>query len=273
MTGDRTITNAGRAAMNGGLSAKLAWSEPDPESERIAGLVARLAEEDGPADDSLGWPHALWGLIDGAVRTRWSLPEEHGGVACPRPLLVERYAQLAEGSLTAVFILSQHDAGVRRLVASSDRAVAAIWLRAIGEGRAFTTVGISHLTTSRRLGAAGQGRRDRAGALPARRHDTVGDGRGTCPCSRDGSRSGRWPADALCAAGGSARSESRYAVSAGGAASVVHHRGRLERRDDRGIRPTGRTGARRHVQPGRRRDCGARDVGLGAGAGARRWRL
>ncbi len=138
--------------MNDGVRSKLAWSEPDREDERIAALVARLTEQDGPADDALGWPDALWELIDRAGASRWSLPKEHGGLRCPRPLLVQRYAQLAEGSLTAVFILSQHDAGVRRMVASSDRAVSAKWLSAIGQGRAFTTVGISHLTTSRRLG-------------------------------------------------------------------------------------------------------------------------
>jgi len=67
-------------------------------------------------------------------------------------LLVERYARLAGGSLTAVFILSQHDAAVRRLMAAPANTTAARWLHAIGAGRAFTTVGISHLTTSRRLG-------------------------------------------------------------------------------------------------------------------------
>ncbi len=84
---------------------------------------------------------------------RWSLSAEFGGAACPRPLLVQRYAQLAGGSLTAVFILSQHDAGVRRLLAAPESDIAHGWLAAIGGGRAFTTVGISHLTTSRRLGA------------------------------------------------------------------------------------------------------------------------
>ena len=54
--------------------------------------------------------------------------------------------------MTAAFILSQHDAGVRRLLSASDRPAAQRWLDAIAEGRAFTTVGISQLTTSRRHG-------------------------------------------------------------------------------------------------------------------------
>jgi butyryl-CoA dehydrogenase len=139
--------------MNPGLVAKLAWLEPDPESDRVVELIARLAEEDGRADDGRGWPNALWSAIEAGQATHWSLPAEHRGVACARPLLVQRYAQLAGGSLTAVFVLSQHDAAVRRLIASPESTAAGHWLRAIGEGRAFTTVGISHLTTSRRLGA------------------------------------------------------------------------------------------------------------------------
>ncbi len=78
--------------------------------------------------------------------------EEFGGEGCPRPLLIQRYAQLATGSLCAVFILSQHDAAVRRLVESRANSSATHWLHEIGAGRAFVTVGISHLTTSRRLG-------------------------------------------------------------------------------------------------------------------------
>ncbi len=91
-------------------------------------------------------------MLEETGATRWSLMPEFGGAACSRPVLVQRYAMLAGGSLTAVFILSQHDAGVRRLQAAPERDAAARWLTAIGEGRAFTTVGISHLTTSRRLG-------------------------------------------------------------------------------------------------------------------------
>jgi alkylation response protein AidB-like acyl-CoA dehydrogenase len=63
-----------------------------------------------------------------------------------------RYAKLAEGSLTAAFILSQHDAAIRRLVAGRSESRAEDWLDRIGSGDVLATVGISHLTTSRRLG-------------------------------------------------------------------------------------------------------------------------
>jgi butyryl-CoA dehydrogenase len=130
----------------------LTWTEAEPDSARLNELLARLAEEDGRADAADLWPAALWNLISEAGATRWSLATDYGGHGCPRPLLVQRYAQLATASLTAVFVLSQHDAAIRRLADSSANPTAARWLAAIGAGRAFVTVGISHLTTSRRLG-------------------------------------------------------------------------------------------------------------------------
>src|SRR5512135_309991 len=122
----------------------------DPEG--LSALVARLAEADGPADEAGVWPEALWGLVAGAGAVGWSLPRSLGGEECDRPTLVGRAARVAQGSLTAAFILSQHDAGVRRLLAASDRKVARHWLGEIAAGRAFTSVGISQLTTSRRYG-------------------------------------------------------------------------------------------------------------------------
>ena len=113
-----------------------------------------------------------------AARRDGRFQQEFGGESCPRPLLVQRYAQLAEGSLTAVFILSQHDAAVRRLIAAPANGTAARWLHAIGAGRAFTTVGISHLTTSRRLGPQAIKVAEVApGELSPRRDDPVGHGR------------------------------------------------------------------------------------------------
>ncbi|MFO0890481.1 MAG: acyl-CoA dehydrogenase family protein [Isosphaeraceae bacterium] len=138
--------------MSNSLVSTPPWTEADPEGDRISDLVAALAEHDGKADAAGDWSEDLWSLLEHAGAARWSIPVEYGGASIARPLLVQRYARLAEGSLTAVFILSQHDAAVRRLTAS-DRPVALKWLSAIASGEAFATVGISQLTTSRRLGS------------------------------------------------------------------------------------------------------------------------
>jgi butyryl-CoA dehydrogenase len=140
-------------ATSDGVAGKLAWSEADPDEAMIGTATAELGAEDSRASDRDEWPAALWATLERIGGPRWTIREEFGGLACARPLLVQRYARLAGGSLTAVFVLSQHDAAIRRLLAAPGNPVAERWLRAIGRGDAMATVGISHLTTSRRLGA------------------------------------------------------------------------------------------------------------------------
>ena len=131
-----------------------AWSEfhTAEAADRLTAMAGRLAEADGPADESGEWPEALWSLLVELGAPRWALPTSVGGEDCDRPTIVQRYARVAEGSLTAAFILSQHDAGARRLMVAPHRPNARRWIESIAAGRAFTTVGISHLTTSRRHG-------------------------------------------------------------------------------------------------------------------------
>ena len=128
-----------------------AWSDlqPDPLEGALTALTERLGTLDAPADEAGVWPKELWSTLIEAKVPSWSLPGQH----LERTLLLRRYARIAEGSLTAAFILSQHDAGVRRLAAASERPCAREWLDMIGRGEAFTTVGISQLTTSRRHGS------------------------------------------------------------------------------------------------------------------------
>ncbi len=159
--------------MSGGLWEKLEWTEADPEGPLLLAATAELAAEDGRAADREEWPASLWTILERIGAPRWTLLEPFGGTSCPRPTLVQRYARLAGGSLTAVFILSQHDAAIRRLMAAGESPTATRWQQAIGRGEAVATVGISHLTTSRRLGSqairvveAGPGRYRLDGTMP-----------------------------------------------------------------------------------------------------------
>jgi len=116
-------------------------------------LVHALSQLDGPVDQAGTWPEPLWQTLVEAGANRWALPPESGGADWDRATLLARYARVAEGSMTAAFILSQHDAGVRRLAMGLPRPVAARWLKRVESGQSFTTVGLSQLTTSRRHGA------------------------------------------------------------------------------------------------------------------------
>lgn len=130
------------------------WADllADPADDRLTELTESLAALDGPADEAGDWPESLWSTITAYRVPTWALPREVGGKGCDRPQLLQRYARVAEGSLTAAFILSQHDAGVRRLATAIERPGAHSWLEMIAADEAFTTVGISQLTTSKRHG-------------------------------------------------------------------------------------------------------------------------
>ena len=98
------------------------------------------------------WSEPLWKLVVDLGGPRWSLPADFDGSPLGRVELLAHYLMLTRSSLTAAFVLSQHDAAVRRLLPAASRPVARAWLEAIARGRAFATVGISQLTTSRRHG-------------------------------------------------------------------------------------------------------------------------
>lgn len=124
------------------------WSNQATEEEGRRNEA--LASVDAEADEDGGWPEALWGILAESGATRDSLPSR----ASDRMTVLQRYGRIAEGSLTAAFILTQHDAAVRRLAAAAGRGRAEEWLGEIDAGRVFPTVGISQLTTSRRHGPA-----------------------------------------------------------------------------------------------------------------------
>ncbi len=121
-------------------------------------LTHQLAEADGPADLTDAWPAGLWNvLIDHGALT-WLIPDSFGGEGLDRITLMDRYIAIAQGSLTAAFMLSQHDAALRRIIPvaladpASGEGTAAWWLRRIVAEGLGITIGISHLTTSIRRG-------------------------------------------------------------------------------------------------------------------------
>ena len=64
--------------------------------------------------------------------------------------LLEFYVWLASGCLTTAFVMTQRSAALRRIETSENEFARNKLLAAIRSGNSFATVGISHLTTSRR---------------------------------------------------------------------------------------------------------------------------
>ncbi len=140
------------------------------EAEALAPGLATLAELDGPTDDGGAWNETLWQAVRSLGAPRWTIPTSLGGLELDRTTIVVRNALLAQSSLTAAFVLSQHDAATRRFLATIDRPVSRSWMDRLNAGEAFGTVGISQLTTSRRYGTAAM----KARALDGGRYELDG---------------------------------------------------------------------------------------------------
>jgi butyryl-CoA dehydrogenase len=112
-------------------------------------VVATLATQAAEADVSTNWPAASWQVLRQGGVLAWSIPKAFGGAGLNAVELLAGYEQLAGACLTTAFILSQREAGVRRLLASDKADLAQRWLPRLARGEAMATVGLSQLTTSR----------------------------------------------------------------------------------------------------------------------------
>lgn len=122
-------------------------------ASRVDRNVAPLRKEwqqRGVIDESV-WPAALWESLVQAGGCRWGIRQDVGGDDWSSPEILEAAIELTRGDLTTAFVWTQFLAAVQR-VDKGPRALRAKWLPRFAGGEAFTTVGISHLTTSRSLG-------------------------------------------------------------------------------------------------------------------------
>jgi alkylation response protein AidB-like acyl-CoA dehydrogenase len=99
--------------------------------------------------DDAQWPTAAWNECVSAGVTRWVISHEYGGDGASAAAVVEGCLELARGHLLVAFILSQFQAACQRLVIARSYELRERWLPKLANGECFTTVGISHLTTSR----------------------------------------------------------------------------------------------------------------------------
>ncbi len=118
-----------------------------PSEREIDSLCVKLASLATLRGESIhDWPSeslqhcgaagVYFGLSPGSV---WS---EADGIRC--------YLRLATADLTTTFIITQYMGACRRIQGSSNEVAKAKWLQQLLQGEQFATVGISHLTTSRR---------------------------------------------------------------------------------------------------------------------------
>ena len=96
------------------------------------------------------WPADSLRLCGDYGVFRWFLPRAWGGFEWSDQDLIRGYLRLSAASLTTAFIITQRSSACRWLVAGDSDAARDRWLPGLASGELFATVGISHLTTSRR---------------------------------------------------------------------------------------------------------------------------
>lgn len=118
-----------------------------PELEGLCGQLSELA----PALEKPGaWPAEQLNLCGRRGVFRWFVDVEYGGAGWSAADCLRGYMSLARACLTTTFVITQEMGAVRRIASSNVAALRERWLPLLMAGDAFATVGISHLTTSRR---------------------------------------------------------------------------------------------------------------------------
>ena len=122
-------------------------SPDDPGLDELCGRLSELAID---LDRSERWPGEGLRLCGEYGVFEWFLPGENGGQGWSEVDIVRGYLRLAAACLTTTFITTQRSGACTRIVHSDNEFVKRRFASGLARGGIFATVGISHLTTSRR---------------------------------------------------------------------------------------------------------------------------
>jgi alkylation response protein AidB-like acyl-CoA dehydrogenase len=122
-----------------------------PDSSAFDDLCQQLAQQAPDLEKPGAWPDRQLAACARFGVYEWFLPAEYGGQAWSNADVIQGYLRLSEACLTTTFVITQLMGACRRIVhgdlpEDQKRAV----LPELLSAARFATVGISHLTTSRR---------------------------------------------------------------------------------------------------------------------------
>ncbi|MDZ4821164.1 MAG: acyl-CoA dehydrogenase family protein [Planctomycetota bacterium] len=123
----------------------------NPSDPKLDHLCAQLASLTTALDVEQHWPRDQLRLCAEYGVFKWFIAPEYGGLGWSETDQVRGYLRLSSVCLTTAFILTQWHAAVRRIADSDNVSVKEQLLPGLASGQLFTSVGISHLTTSRRF--------------------------------------------------------------------------------------------------------------------------
>lgn len=121
-----------------------------PDDPALHELCEELASRAGETDLTGEWPVEQLRLCGEAGVFEWFLDPAWGGQGWSEEQVVRGYLALSQACLTTTFILTQRTGACRRIAGSENQAIKGRLLPDLISGVTFATVGISHLTTSRR---------------------------------------------------------------------------------------------------------------------------
>lgn len=118
-------------------------SPHDPALDELCGQLEELHTADQ-------WPGKQLALCGQYGVYEWFLPKVVGGQEWDEESLIQAYLKLSKSCLTTTFVITQRVGACHRIAACEDPALKEALLPPLLTGESFSTVGISHLTTSRR---------------------------------------------------------------------------------------------------------------------------
>jgi alkylation response protein AidB-like acyl-CoA dehydrogenase len=121
-----------------------------PDGPAFDDLCRKLVESASALDAAATWPAVQLRQLGDAGVYRWFVPHAWGGFGWSESQLAQGYIRLGAACMTTAFVLTQRSAALRRIVDCDNEALKQQLLPALVDGSTFTTVGISHLTTSGR---------------------------------------------------------------------------------------------------------------------------
>lgn len=121
-----------------------------PDDSELEDLCRELRSRADALDASGAWPAEQLDLCRLAGVNRWFVPTEWGGNGWSERDLARGLMRLGAACLSTAFILTQPVGVCRRLLVSENETARRELLPSLAAGEVFATVGISHLTTSRR---------------------------------------------------------------------------------------------------------------------------
>ena len=121
-----------------------------PDDPALAELCGELAARADALDADGEWPAEQLQLCGEYGVFQWFAGREWGGQAWNQESILRGYLALSSACLTTTFILTQREGACRRIESSDNGPLKEKLLPRLTRGELFATVGVSHLTTSRR---------------------------------------------------------------------------------------------------------------------------